>query len=87
MSREIDLDQDEFSEADREYLRQRPWMLTDELREKLDDSEVEEASSYDDMNKKQLRIQLKRRELDYSDANKDELIARLQEADEEEQEE
>lgn len=81
MAREIDLEKDSFDEAERQYLLQRPWMLTDELRQKIEDSEVEEASSYDNMNKTELRKELKRRDLDYSNANKDELVVRLQEAD------
>lgn len=90
MAREIDLDAKSFTEDEKAYLRQRPWMLPaddERLADESDESEEGEETTYEDMNKNELRLELKRRDLDYSDANKDELIARLEEDDAEDAEE
>lgn len=84
MSREIDLEKDKHTEEDRAYLLQRPWLISDEQQQELRSQEQKE-DEYRGMSKKKLRVELKRRDLDYSDATKDELIQRLQMAEQQEE--
>lgn len=75
MSRQIDTSEP-ITPEEAEYLRQRG-RLTDDI-------EVEGADEdYQSMSVTALRKELKKRDLDYSKAKKDELVARLETADEE----
>lgn len=81
MSRQIDTSKPLTAE-EAEYLRQRG-RLPEGVEIEGGDEAPTRATEYESKSKKELRIELKRRDRDYSDANKDELVARLLQADEE----
>lgn len=79
MSIEIDLDKGSFTELEKNYILQRPWLGNEELRAKLAEGEVEEEDPWAEYSDRELRIELKRRDQDYSEAPREELLARLEE--------